>query len=461
LIGTFGVTPENIAPIAVAYSGGRDSTALLYALAQAAQATPGLCVVALHVHHGISALADDWLAHAQAQCEAWAAKGLPVRLAFTRLALDLKPGDSVEAVARDARYAALSDMAREAGADCVLLAHHRQDQAETFLLQAMRGAGVAGLSAMPSQVERDGLIWYRPWLQRDRADIDAYVQQHALQHIDDDTNQDVRFARNRLRLNVMPTMRAQFPQVDRALAQAAQHSADAQWCLQQWAQGELAALLVAAEDGQVNDRALDAVALIARPGPERRELLRHWYAQLAGRPLRKTWVDRLDAELPVSAAADRHAHWPDVSLGLYRGVLSWHGDADQHVKPKAQVNEGVVCIAGPGRYELPQWGGALLAQEAETGELGVPWNCLQELSIRSRAGGEDFQIAANRPARILRKQFQALGVPAWLRDAPLFYAQDRLILVPALGMDARSLTESTQSLARLTWLSLRAGGVTG
>lgn len=461
MIGNVGVTPDNIAPIAVAYSGGRDSTALLYAVAQAAQATPGLCVVALHVHHGISSLADDWLAHAQSQCEAWAAQGLPVRLAFSRLALDLKPGDSVEAVARDARYAALSDMAREAGADCVMMAHHRQDQAETFLLQAMRGAGVAGLSAMPAQVERDDLIWYRPWLQWDRADIEAYVQQHGLSHIEDDTNRDIRFARNRLRLEVMPTMRTQFPQVDRALAQAAQHSADANWCLQQWAQRELTGLFVLDATGQVDDHAIDAAAWIARPGAERRELLRHWYAQLAGRPLSKTWVDRLDAELPVSAAADRHAHWPDVSLGLYRGVLSWHGDAQQHVRPKSQVNEGEVCVTGPGRYELTQWGGALLVQDAEPGELGVPWDCLATLSIRPRAGGEDFQIAANRPARILRKQFQALGVPAWLRDAPLFYAQDRLILVPALGMDARCLTESTQSLARLTWLSLPAGGVTG
>lgn len=452
--------PEPIAPIAVAYSGGRDSTALLYATALAAKAENGLSVVALHVHHGISDQADGWLVHAQQQCEAWARQGLPVRLVFKRLSLSLQVGDSVEAVARDARYAALADMAKDAGADCVLLAHHRQDQAETFLLQAMRGAGVAGLSAMPVEAEREGLIWYRPWLNRDRSEIEAYVQRHGLSHIDDDTNGDVRYARNRLRLAVMPTLRMQFPQVDRALSIAAQHSADANWCLQQWASRELAELLEPDSDG----RSLQAAALIARPGPERRELLRHWYAELAGRPLSKTWVDRLDAELSVGAAPDRHAHWPDVALGLYRGALSWHGDAPQHVKGAAAVlavAAEVVCIAAPGHYPLPQWGGALCVEEAQPGEWGVPWPLLTTLSVRARAGGEDFQIAANRPARILRKQFQALGVPAWLRDAPLFYAEDRLILVPALGMDARVLAESTQSLARLTWLSLPTGGVTG
>ncbi len=449
--------PEPIAPIAVAYSGGRDSTALLYATALAAQAVSGLSVMALHVHHGISTQADVWLEHAQRQCEAWVKQGLPVRFVCRRLSLALQVGDSVEAVARDARYAALADMAKEAGADCVLLAHHRQDQAETFLLQAMRGAGVAGLSAMPGEVTREGLIWYRPWLNRDRSEIDSYVQRHGLAHIDDDTNGDLRYARNRLRLAVMPTLRAQFPQVDRALSIAAQHSADANWCLQRWACRELEELVEPDSDGH----ALNAAALIERPGSERRELLRHWYAQLAGRPLSKTWVDRLDAELSMGAAPDRHAHWPDVALGLYRGLLSWHGDAPQHVKGAATVVDEVVSISVSGDYALPQWGGALRVEEALPGELGVPWPLLAQLSVRVRAGGEDFQIAANRPARILRKQFQALGVPAWLRDAPLFYAADRLVLVPALGMDARILTASEQSRARLTWLSLPAGGVTG
>ncbi|MGE5453166.1 MAG: tRNA lysidine(34) synthetase TilS [Acidobacteriota bacterium] len=446
-------------PIAVAYSGGRDSTALLYATALAARAHDACPVIALHVHHGISEQADDWLVHAQQQCAAWAAQGLPVQLVHRRLSLTLCAGDSVEAVAREARYAALADMAKQAGADCVLLAHHRQDQAETFLLQAMRGAGVAGLSGMPGEVAREGLIWYRPWLNRDRAEIEAYVRLHGLAYIDDDTNQDQRYARNRLRLAVMPTLRAEFPHVDRALAQSAQHSADANWCLQQWARRELAELVVPDSDG----RALKAGPLLARPGAERREILRHWFVQLTGRALSKTWVDRLDAELSAGASPDRQAHWPDVALGLYRGELSWHGDSLQHARAGvASVRDDeVVCIGGPGSYPLPHWGGVLHVQEAGPDELGVSWSCLAELRVRARTGGENFQIAANRPARILRKQFQALGVPAWLRDAPLFYAQDQLVLVPALGMDARISTVSAQSRARLTWLSLPAGGVTG
>ena len=121
-------------------------------------------MVALHVHHGLNPAADRWLAHGRALCERWARRGLPVEFAATKLAGGPGAGESIEAWARRARYRALRQMALERGIDLVLLAHHRRDQAETFLLQALRGGGVAGLSAMPGQVRREGVTWARPWL---------------------------------------------------------------------------------------------------------------------------------------------------------------------------------------------------------------------------------------------------------------------------------------------------------
>src|SRR3989338_5485517 len=197
--------------VAVAFSGGRDSTALLHATAVAARDWPGATVVALHVHHGLSAQADGWpgaglaplLAprgwgakadgwqrHAEAACQVWAAEGLPVRLLCRRVRLNLSVGDSVEAVARAARYTALQEMAREAHADLLLLAHHRQDQAETLLLQALRGGGLAGLAGIPRDVIREGVRWVRPWLDHPRSAIEAYVAAHGLVYIDDDSNAD-------------------------------------------------------------------------------------------------------------------------------------------------------------------------------------------------------------------------------------------------------------------------------
>src|SRR5574343_683893 len=109
--------------VAVAFSGGRDSTALLHATAVAAREWPGVQVVALHVHHGLSVHADDWLRHAQSMCEAWAGQGLPVRLCWRRVVLTVNTGDSVDAVARSARYLALQEMAREVSAEMLHLAH--------------------------------------------------------------------------------------------------------------------------------------------------------------------------------------------------------------------------------------------------------------------------------------------------------------------------------------------------
>jgi tRNA(Ile)-lysidine synthase len=212
--------------VAVAFSGGRDSTALLYATACAAREQGGLEVVALHVHHGLSAHADAWLSHAQQQCDVWATQGLPVRLISRHVQLALKVGDSVEASARHARYAALADMAREADAEMILLAHHRRDQAETFLLQALRGAGISGLASMPADIDRDGLRWVRPWLTYPREAIEAYVAHHGLLHIEDDSNTNTRFARNRLRLDVWPALLQAFPHAEASLASSAARLAD-------------------------------------------------------------------------------------------------------------------------------------------------------------------------------------------------------------------------------------------
>ena len=178
--------------VAVAYSGGRDSTALLHAtLAQARLL--GVQVLALHVHHGLSPNADAWLAHGEGQCQRWAKRGHAVAFVAHRLTDRPAPGESVEAWARYARYKALRMMAAEGSASIVLLAHHQRDQAETLLLQALRGAGVAGLSGMPRAVQRDGIEWLRPWLAMPRDAIDAYVRRHRLKFIDDDSNSDTRF----------------------------------------------------------------------------------------------------------------------------------------------------------------------------------------------------------------------------------------------------------------------------
>jgi tRNA(Ile)-lysidine synthase len=212
--------------VAVATSGGRDSIALLHATLHCAKAL-GLRVVALHVHHGLMPDADAWASNLEACCTRWADLGWPLSFACTRLTGRPGRGDSVEAWARRERYAALARMARKAGASLVLLAHHRRDQAETVLLQALRGAGPAGLAAMPRSVERDGLTWARPWLAQPAQAIDAYVEGHGLLFVVDPSNADPRHARSRLRASVMPPLREAFPEAETALATVARQAHEA------------------------------------------------------------------------------------------------------------------------------------------------------------------------------------------------------------------------------------------
>ncbi|SHN14485.1 tRNA lysidine(34) synthetase TilS [Rhizobacter sp. OV335] len=422
--------------VAVAYSAGRDSTALLHATVHVALGT-GVEVLALHVHHGLSPQADAWLAHGQQQCARWARRGLPVRFISHRLSDAPRGGDSIEAWARQARYGALRTMALAEQAGLVLLAHHRRDQAETLLLQALRGGGVAGLAGMPRRVERDGVVWERPWLDTPREAIEAYVRKHRLRFIDDDSNDDERFARNRLRLAVWPALAEAFPQAEGSLAQSAR-----------WAQQAAAALdELAAID---LERVADASGLVVsewRTLSEARQsnALRTWLATI-GQPAPASLVLRLQHELGGQGA------WPAVGgeLRVHRGRLGFVASQALLAQGlEALDRESTLSVLRAGRHALPGWGGELVVTRVKRD--GVPLAWLGALALRAREGGEQFQAGVGRPPRSLKKQYQAAAVPAWERDGPLVYSGGQLVFVPGLGLDARVIGLPGQAQVALAW----------
>ncbi|WP_282823359.1 tRNA lysidine(34) synthetase TilS [Pelomonas sp. V22] len=421
--------------VAVAYSGGRDSTALLHATARSAQDL-GLRVLALHVHHGLSAHADDWLAHCREQCEAWAASGLPVQFLFRRL--DGQPGaaQSIEAWAREGRYEALQAMAKEQGADLLLLAQHRRDQAETFLLQSLRGAGVAGQAAMPALQQRGGLTWVRPWLGRSREAVEAYLQAHGLGFIDDDSNLDPRYARNRLRLQVWPVLSESFPQAEAALAQSAQWAQQALDLQREMAAHDLA--LLASEAG------LDLRQLRQLSPARASNALRAWLLQVLDDPAPASLVLRLLEEAEV------HGRWPCAAgeLHLYRGLLSLQAVAPASpVSPRSSLQ---LDLSRPGLYPQPGWQGAWQVELVQN--EGASEDVLRCLTMRERSGGEQFQPHVKGLPRSLKKCFQDQAVPAWLRQGPLLFCGDELVFVSGLGMDARRLAEPGAPQLRLSWI---------
>ncbi|MDP1692369.1 MAG: tRNA lysidine(34) synthetase TilS [Burkholderiaceae bacterium] len=396
------------ATVAVAVSGGRDSMALLHCTARAAKAQ-GIEVVALHVHHGLMADADTWAEQLEKICARWR-----VQFAMQRLAGKPGKGESVEAWARRGRYASLAAMARTAGARLVLLAHHRRDQAETFLLQALRGAGAAGLAAMPVQAEREGIVWARPWLEMPFEAIAAYARRHRLKFVEDPSNADPRYARSRLRANVMPALRQAFAEAEAALAAAAAQCAQAQAVLDEVAQADLAAIGEGAS--------LRLTPWCALSEARRRNALRAWLRGQLGRGAAQTLIERLMQELPGTDPAE----WPceGATLHRYCGRLR------------------LVC-------EAPT--GALQSTPVEQG--GVALSVLRHAQWRERSGGEQFQRAAGTPPRALKKQFQAASIPAWQRDAPLLFSADgRLLFVPGLGIDARAVAAPGEAQCALAWV---------
>lgn len=305
--------------VAVACSGGLDSTALLHGVAHWAPPL-GISVLALHVHHGLLPEADQWLQQVQRQARRWGAG-----FACERLRGQPARGDSIEAWARKERYAALTRLAHAAGCGLVMLAQHRRDQAETFLIQALRGGGAAGLAAMPMRFVREGVTFARPWLGVGRQAIEAYQRRHRLRFSVDPSNADERFARARLR-SLWPALGGAFADAETTLARAAQRAAD---------DAALIAEVAAADLQQLgaSGRPLPVGAWLQLSAARRAAVLRLWLGTVLEAPAPETLVRRLCDELPRAS----HARWPagECDLSFWRGWLAAAPAAARRAPPNA------------------------------------------------------------------------------------------------------------------------------
>jgi tRNA(Ile)-lysidine synthase len=260
--------------MAVAYSAGADSTALLLA---AHRRWPDQ-VVALHVHHGLQAAADGFEAQARAFC---ALHGIALQV--SRVLAAHRPGESPEAAARNKRYTALASMAQQTGAQAVLLGQHVDDQAETVLLALSRGAGLPGLAGMAERFERHEVVFGRPLLALAAAELRAWLQDSGHAFVDDPTNTDLRYTRNRIRAVLIPAWEAGFPGFRPLLARSARHAAQAQNLLDDLARLDLA------QTGEPPA----VVALQALSRERQANALRHWLRNSHGVAASAAQLDEL------------------------------------------------------------------------------------------------------------------------------------------------------------------------
>jgi tRNA(Ile)-lysidine synthase len=330
-------------------------------------------------------------------------------------------------------------MARACGAGVVLLAHHRRDQAETFLLQALRGAGPAGLAAMPREALRHDIVWARPWLEQPSRAIDAYVRRHRLSFVDDLSNTDRSLARNRLRHEVWPALAASFDHASTSLAASARRAQEATECLR-----ELAAL--DARQVCIHGHLLGVSAWRALSVARRANLLRAWLSSLGDAGVPETLVQRLLHELPTAAT---NAAWPWPG-----GVLRLHAGQLQVVTAEASRPAATellhMDLSRAGRHAVPAWRGVFEVRRVDG--AGLAPDRLRCCELRVRGGGEQFQRSRQSMPRSLKKQFQSAGVPAWQRHGPLLYADGQLLYAPGLGIDARALAEGGKARLDLRWL---------
>ncbi len=419
--------------IVVGLSGGVDSVVLLHALVQLAPRL-GVAPSALHVQHGLSPHAQDWASFCAGLC-----RGLGVPLREVRVKVDRGSKLGIEAAAREARYAVF----RQQQAEAVALGHHLDDQAETLLLQLLRGAGVRGLSAMPAaRVLEAGssLRLVRPLLSVTRAQILTYAEEAGLSWVEDESNSDPAVDRSFLRARILPQLVERFPGLRDTLGRAAHNLADAALLLDDLATSDARGAL--AGDSL-------AVSALAGLSPARARNLLRWY--LEQQSLTPPSRDQLEEALRQALAARGDARI-QVKLGAawlrrHRGRL--------YLEPSGQEEVRGWRLTWTGRRELslPAGLSSIRFDPVHGAGLSLARLCLGEVVVRSRLGGERMRLAANRPSRTLKNLLQEAAVPEWERNRfPLVFAEDCLVWVPQVGMDHRYAAQAGEQGVLPQWV---------
>ena len=401
--------------VLIAYSGGLDSRVLLH-LAALNRADGGCELEVIHIDHGLQSASANWAKHCAETCAAYA-----IHCHVLKARLQPQSGQSVEAVARDKRYELFASRMREH--DLLLLAQHADDQAETVLLQLLRGAGPEGLSAMPYVREFSSGHLIRPFLQFKRSELEAYAKSEQLSWLEDPSNDDDRFDRNYLRKHIFPILEQRFPGYRKTIARSASHCAE---LVAETADSKQSHHQSCLKQGS-NILLIEKLANLSFQ--LQKQVLRSWIKSLGCKAPQtqqlSVMLEQFCCESPSPLAAVSTADYQvrRYQDGLYlvtdsQEVSSFHYDWRELQSP-LYIKELDVELSMQ-----------LLLLE------GLVLDETQVCSVRSRQGGEKLRQEANQSRRSIKNLFQEHSIPPWERDQyPFIYQNDKLVAVLGLAVD--------------------------
>ncbi|MBA2482955.1 MAG: tRNA lysidine(34) synthetase TilS [Nitrosomonas sp.] len=414
----------------VALSGGMDSIVLLDLL-NALSIPMQFNLSAIHVDHGISQNAAQWSKFCCNIC-----RTLSIPITITHLKIRKERGISLEAAARFARYQVFKHLK----AEYVVLGQHQDDQAETLLLQLLRGAGIRGLAAMPvarSQADNAPQI-LRPMLNIPRSSIKEYAQTKKLNWVNDESNENITFDRNFLRHQIFPLLQKRYPAYPTTLLRASQHLAEASHLLDELAELDYLKCMI---DGKLQIEYLRQLNL-----PRAKNLLRYTFSrERIIQPGAKKLTDILQQLLTVSADTKLHISFGNTDIRCYKGAVN--------ILPKRNFSENKLLIiwSKENRIELNQIDGAISFSYKNTG-ISLEKLNKNLVTIQLRSGGERFRPDCKRPRRRLKTLFQEALIPSWRRHAlPLLFSGEQLVWVPGIGIDCDFQTKPGEIGLLPTW----------
>lgn len=425
------LVPRTSAELCVAYSGGLDSTVLLHAVARAIADRPHYRMRAAHVDHQLHPDSASW----SAQCGR-VAQSLQVEFVAMSVAVTASSELGVEAAAREARYAALREILKPN--EVLLTAHHADDQLETMLMALLRGAGLRGLSSVPS-IQIFGGGWLaRPLLEFGRAELDEWARAEQLQWLEDPSNANTGFDRNFLRHRVLPALRERWPAAAHSAARSTAHLREA---------GRLLDMLAAADLETVAIGACLVMDRLASLAPaRRRNVLRHWIRQQGVRAPSTRKLATIERDLLI-AREDRLpcVEWDGVQVRRHRGLLYC-----MRQRPSFEPADALTWKVSQ-VLELPAQLGRLRVQRDALGGLAAA-RLPEALQVHFRHGGEELQPAGDPHHRKLKKLLQDARVLPWWRDrVPLIYAADRLVAVGDLWIAEEFAARGGEDALRIVW----------